>query len=373
MRRSPAEDEALRSGVTRSRVAESVLRRDGQVVGGTGDRRRRRGREVQACGGRRNHVEGQRRSRTSAPAPTALADACTDTDPANTPVRLFVATPTDRSHRTRPRQRPRTSRLPETHTHRPIRTRRHRVPERILHRRRERPRRTRRQIRHRARQREPATQHQCTTLNVNALEDVSPGPDSVADACTDTDPANTPVRLFVATPPTAATEPDPDSDPTPADCPKLTLTDPSGPDVTVFPNASITVAENDRAEPAVRSVTAPDSEICDAAPCTTLNVNALEDVSPGPDSVADACTDTDPANTPVRLFVATPPTAATEPDPDSDPTPADCPKLTLTDPSGPDVTVFPNASTTVAENDRAEPAVRSVTAPVQRSGSRRPD
>src|SRR5262249_58240290 len=107
----------------------------------------------------------------------------------------------------------------------------------------------------------------------------------------------------------------------------------------------------------------PERTMCDAPPNTTVKLTVFELVEPGPLNVAVACTLTVPTRFPVSVFEATPPDAVALPVPVTEPVPPVWAKLTLAELSGPDVTVFPAASSTVAENDRVTPDARFEVAP----------
>ena len=171
-----------------------------------------------------------------------------------------------------------------------------------------------------------------------------------------TAPTSWPVIVLVATPATAVAVPVPVTVPAPDCLPKVTTVVLS--EVTVLPAASWIVAVSTRVAPEVRLVTAPVSEICVAAPWTTVKEPSVPVVRPA----AVASMTTAPTSWPVIVLVATPATAVAVPVPVTVPAPDCLAKLTTVVLS--EVTVLPAASRIVAVSTRVAPEVRLVTAPV---------
>ena len=171
-----------------------------------------------------------------------------------------------------------------------------------------------------------------------------------------TAPTSWPVIVLVATPLAAVAVPVPVTVPAPDCLPKVTTVVLSP--VTVLPAASRIVAVSTRVAPEVRLVTAPVSEICVAAPWTTVKEPSVPVVRPP----AVASMTTAPTSWPVIVLVATPLAAVAVPVPVTVPAPDCLAKVTTVVLS--EVTVLPAASWIVAVRTRVAPEVRLVTAPV---------
>ena len=171
-----------------------------------------------------------------------------------------------------------------------------------------------------------------------------------------TEPASTPVMVFVAMPLAAVALPVPLTVPAPEALAKATTVELS--EVTVLPAASWIVAVSTRVDPEARLAVEPVSEIWLAAPWTTVKAPRVPVVSPP----AVASIVTDPASTPVIVFVATPLEAVALPLPLTVPAPEALAKATTVELS--EVTVFPAASWSVAVSTRVAPEVRSAVEPV---------
>ena len=150
-----------------------------------------------------------------------------------------------------------------------------------------------------------------TTVNGPSVPVVRPA--EVASIVTE--PASWPVIVFVATPAAAVALPVPVTVPAPrclANATTVVLSE-----VTVLPAASWIVAVSRRVVPEVRSVVEPVSAICAAAPWTTVKAPRVPVVRPA----AVASIVTEPARTPVIVFVATPAEAVALPVPLTVPAP----------------------------------------------------
>ena len=167
-----------------------------------------------------------------------------------------------------------------------------------------------------------------------------------------TAPTRTPVIVLVATPLAAVAVPVPLTVPAPDCLAKLTTVVLSA--VTVLPAASWIVAVSTRVAPEVRLVTRRVSEICVAAPWTTVKEPSVPVVRPP----AVASMTTAPTSTPVIVFVATPFVTVAVPVPLTVPAP-DCFENVITVDELVTATL-PLASLIVAVSTRVAPEVRLV-------------